>query len=77
MLKCFNKINEPLGDVNGDGSVTNFDYSKVNQHVCKIEGKELTDYAFACADVNEDGSVTNFDAGKINQHVCKVKSLFQ
>ena len=66
----------PLGDVNGDGKITNYDYSKVNQHVCKIEGKELSGYAFSCADVNSDGKITNYDAGKINQHVCKVKELY-
>ena len=56
----------PLGDINGDGVVNNFDYGRINSHA---RGKsELTGYEFTCGDVNKDGVVNNFDAGRVNSH---------
>ena len=64
----------PKGDATGDGKVTNADYSRVNQHVCKV--KPLTGYERKCADVIANSDVTNADLARINQHVCKVKPLW-
>ena len=64
----------PVGDVDGDGVITNFDYGRVNSHA---RGKStLTDYAFFCADVDGDGVITNFDAGKVNSHARGKSSLW-
>ena len=64
----------PKGDATGDGKVTNADYSRVNQHVCKV--KPLTGYELQCADVVGNTDVTNADLARINQHVCKTKPLW-
>ena len=62
----------PLGDINGDGVVNNFDYGRINSHA---RGKsELTGYEFSCGDINKDGVVNNFDAGRANSHA-RGKSL--
>ena len=64
----------PIGDINGDGAVNNFDYGRVNSHA---RGKStLTGYEFSCADVDGDGKVNNFDAGRINSHARSKSSLW-
>ena len=64
----------PIGDINGDGVVNNFDYGRINSHA---RGKStLTDYAFKCGDVNGDGNINNFDAGRINSHARGKSSLW-
>ena len=64
----------PLGDINGDGQVNNFDFGRVNSHA---RGKStLTDYEFLCGDINNDGNINNFDAGRINSHARGKSSLW-
>lgn len=63
----------PLGDVNGDGSVTLADYTKVLAHVKKT--KMLTQEEQKRADVNQDGKITLADYTKILAHVKKTKLL--
>ena len=64
----------PIGDIDGDGEVTNYDYGRVNSHA---KGKsKLTGYEFLCGDVDGDGEITNFDAGKVNSHARGKSSLW-
>ena len=64
----------PLGDINGDGQVNNFDYGRVNSHA--RSKSTLTDYEFKCGDINGDGNINNFDAGRINSHARGKSSLW-
>ena len=64
----------PIGDINGDGTVNNFDFGRVNSHA---RGKStLTGYEFSCGDVNGDNNINNFDAGRINSHARGKSSLW-
>lgn len=52
-----------LGDVNGDGRVTNLDAAYVLKHDAGLA--DFTDEQMAAADVNGDGRVSNLDAAMI------------
>lgn len=68
------KLN-PLGDINGDGQVTNLDFARANSHAKGVV--TLTGYELKCADVvKNDGEVTTMDAGRINSHVKGVSKLW-
>lgn len=64
----------PIGDVNGDGSVTGTDRTKVLRHIKKVT--ILSGYELDCADVNSDGEVTGSDSTKILRHVKNIMSLW-
>jgi hypothetical protein len=55
---CKGCIGQPLGDVNGDGSVTSLD--KLLQRISN--GLELGDVGYnPCADMSDDNKVTSLD----------------
>lgn len=55
----------PIGDINGDGKITNMDFARANSHARGVN--LLSEYELQCADVVKgDGEVTNMDAGRIN-----------
>lgn len=64
-----------LGDINGDGTVSDTDYNLANNHVRQIS--LLKDYAFSCADINNSGYITTFDTMRINSHSKGKNSLWQ
>ena len=64
----------PLGDIDGDGQTTTFDFALANAHAKGVS--TLTGYQYDCADVDEDGSVTTFDAALINSHAKGVNPLW-
>ena len=55
-----------IGDITGDGKITNSDVNKANLH---SKGRSiLTGYELHCADANGDGNITNSDVNRINLH---------
>ena len=65
----------PLGDIDGDGAATTFDYAQVMAHAKGV--RLLTDYALECAKVaGGDDEVTTFDAAAINAHAKRVKLMW-
>lgn len=74
-FKIFGEVAEEiiLGDINGVGSITVTDISKVAAHV---KGKKsLSEDEQKYADANGDGSITVTDISKIAAHVKGVKAL--
>ena len=66
----------PVGDVDGDGEVTTFDYAQANAHAKGV--KTLTGYSLDCGDVvDHDGEITTFEAAAINAHAKGVRLLWQ
>ena len=63
-----------LGDINGDGDVTEKDGTRINWHL--DESRYLTDYEFKCADINGDGDVTEKDSTRINWHLDESRYLW-
>ena len=64
----------PLGDIDGDGATSTFDFALANAHakgVTLLEG-----YALDCANVDGEGDVTTFDAALINSHAKGVSLLY-
>lgn len=63
-----------IGDIDGDGRVRTFDYTRALAHV---RGTSLLEgYEFQCADVNGDGRVRTFDYTKILAHVRGTEMLW-
>ncbi len=56
-----------LGDINGDGSITPSDNTKMLRHIKKTA--LLSGYELKCADINGDGSVTPSDSTKMLRHI--------
>ena len=66
----------PLGDIDGDGDVTTFDYAQAMAHAKGV--RFLTGYALECAKVpGDDDEVTTFDAAAINAHAKGARLLWQ
>ena len=65
----------PLGDIDGDGATTTFDFALANAHAKGVN--TITDpYQLACANVDGEGDVTTFDAALINSHAKGVSLLY-
>ena len=65
----------PIGDVDGDGSTTTFDFALANSHA-KGVSMFTDDYELACANIDGEGDVSTFDAAMINSHAKGVSKLY-
>lgn len=63
-----------LGDVNGDGQITQADVDLVNEFY--VGTASLTDKQLKAADVNKDGKITPADATKILQYIAGTITKF-
>lgn len=72
-----------LGDVNGDGEITQADLDLVNNYISAINGgettleKDFTQEQFMSADVNKDGYITQADADLIQQYLAGTIDNFE
>lgn len=74
--KTVNVKIHPIGDIDGDGNVTTFDYALANAHAKGV--KELSGYEFSCGDVvGDEAEITTLDAAAINAHAKGVKLLWK
>lgn len=65
----------PVGDLDGDGKVSAFDYSIANAHAKGV--RLFTDpYIIKVADIDGNGSITAFDASRINAHAKGINLLW-
>jgi len=60
-----------LGDVNGDGEVTNKDRLMLSRYLAKWDGYEIDKLVFDAADINGDGDITNRDRLLLSRHLAK------
>lgn len=56
-----------LGDVNGDGEITQDDLTMISNYLAKTTA--LTEKQFMAADVTKDGKVDSADINKLNQYL--------
>ena len=64
----------PIGDINGDGATTTFDFALANSHAKGVS--TLSGYESDCANIDGEGDVTTFDAAMINSHAKGVSLLY-
>lgn len=66
----------PIGDFNGDGTITSVDAARANAHA--QHKNEITDsYQFKCLDVvGSDSTITTVDVMRINSHVRGTNKLW-
>ena len=72
--KTLNVKIHPVGDIDGDGDATTFDFALANSHAKGIS--TLEGYALSCADVDGEDGVTTFDAALINAHAKGVSKFW-
>lgn len=60
-----------LGDVNGDGEVTNKDRLMLSRYLAKWDGYGIDKLVFEAADINGDGEITNRDRLLLSRHLAK------
>lgn len=63
-----------IGDIDGDGTITVTDYSKILKHVKKTT--QLEGYEMQCADIDGNGKITIADYSKSLRHVKKTAFLW-
>ena len=56
-----------LGDVNGDGEITQDDLTMINNYLLKTTA--LTEQQFIAADVTKDGKIDSADVNKLNKYI--------
>jgi len=62
-------VDYQIGDVNGDGEVTNRDRAQLSRVLADWDGYELESLIFAAADINGDGEITNRDRAILSRHL--------
>ncbi len=63
-----------LGDINGDGSITNYDATLLRRHLARR--LTLTEDQLIPADINGDGNVNNYDATRLRLYIAgRIDSL--
>ncbi len=64
-----------LGDTDGDGEITVFDYVNIRKHFMKKA--TLTNANLTAADVDADGEITVFDYVNVRKHFMKKLDIYQ
>lgn len=64
-----------LGDINGDGKISNVDLVRLTKQILQIEA--LQGAALAAADVSGDGKVSNKDLVAVQKHILNIAQIAQ
>ena len=58
-----------IGDVNGDGEITSFDYIKIRNHIMETDVLTGSSPGYIAADLNQDENISSLDYIKVRKYI--------